>query len=165
VGAAVCTADGWVVLIRRSQGVGEGQGLLDVPGGHPEPSRLGLDSLSPPPALLEGLSGEALVAELFESAAQEVVDEVNVPRAALSAPRLMGVVRQANSAGCPSAAFLLQCGCGRAQVEAHYAQGPAEAFESTALAMLPLQAVKARQLPPDLTPSARGCLELLAAIG
>lgn len=37
VGAVLCTDDGQVVLIRRSQRVAEAGGLLDIPGGHPEP--------------------------------------------------------------------------------------------------------------------------------
>lgn len=38
VGACVVSSDGCVVLMRRSAHVGEGAGLWDVPGGHPEPS-------------------------------------------------------------------------------------------------------------------------------
>lgn len=37
VGAVLCTSDSQVVLIRRSQKVAEAGGLLDIPGGHPEP--------------------------------------------------------------------------------------------------------------------------------
>lgn len=37
VGAILCTRDRQVVLIRRSQKVAEAAGLLDIPGGHPEP--------------------------------------------------------------------------------------------------------------------------------
>lgn len=37
VGGVLCTGDGQVVLIRRSQKVAEAGGLLDIPGGHPEP--------------------------------------------------------------------------------------------------------------------------------
>lgn len=37
VGAVLSTDDGQVVLIRRSQKVAEAGGLLDIPGGHPEP--------------------------------------------------------------------------------------------------------------------------------
>lgn len=37
VGAVLCTDDDQVVLIRRSQKVAEAGGLLDIPGGHPEP--------------------------------------------------------------------------------------------------------------------------------
>lgn len=41
--------------------------------------------------------------ELFDSAVQEVVDEINVPRSALQEPLLSGIVRQGNSFGAPSA--------------------------------------------------------------
>jgi len=37
VGGVLCTRDGMVVLIRRSRCVAEAGGLLDIPGGHPEP--------------------------------------------------------------------------------------------------------------------------------
>lgn len=37
VGAILCTSNGQVVMIRRSQKVAEAGGLLDIPGGHPEP--------------------------------------------------------------------------------------------------------------------------------
>ena len=37
VGALVETADSCIILLRRSQHCGEAVGLLDIPGGHPEP--------------------------------------------------------------------------------------------------------------------------------
>lgn len=37
VGAALVTADDFLVFLRRSQQVAEAPGLVDVPGGHPEP--------------------------------------------------------------------------------------------------------------------------------
>uniref|UniRef100_A0A3B5L1T2 Uncharacterized protein n=1 Tax=Xiphophorus couchianus TaxID=32473 RepID=A0A3B5L1T2_9TELE len=49
VGAVLCTCDGQVVFIRRSQKVAEAGGLLDIPGGHPEPKvNIPLSSLGPP---------------------------------------------------------------------------------------------------------------------
>uniref|UniRef100_A0A3Q3JQ61 Nudix hydrolase domain-containing protein n=1 Tax=Monopterus albus TaxID=43700 RepID=A0A3Q3JQ61_MONAL len=49
VGAILCTDDGQVVLIRRSQRVAEAGGLLDIPGGHPEPKvNIPLSSLREP---------------------------------------------------------------------------------------------------------------------
>ncbi|XP_016431306.1 LOW QUALITY PROTEIN: nucleoside diphosphate-linked moiety X motif 22-like [Sinocyclocheilus rhinocerous] len=49
VGAVVATADGDVVLLRRSQKVAEAAGLLDIPGGHPEPKvNVPVSSLSKP---------------------------------------------------------------------------------------------------------------------
>lgn len=38
VGNFVETSDGHIIFIRRSQRVGEAQGLWDIPGGHPEPA-------------------------------------------------------------------------------------------------------------------------------
>lgn len=37
VGAALATADDFLVFLRRSRQVAEAPGLVDVPGGHPEP--------------------------------------------------------------------------------------------------------------------------------
>lgn len=37
VGATLVTADDFLVFLRRSQQVAEAPGLVDVPGGHPEP--------------------------------------------------------------------------------------------------------------------------------
>ncbi|RXN35173.1 nucleoside diphosphate-linked moiety X motif 22 [Labeo rohita] len=49
VGAVMSTADGDVVLLRRSQKVAEAAGLLDIPGGHPEPKvNVPVNSLSKP---------------------------------------------------------------------------------------------------------------------
>ena len=37
VGAITLTTDGFVVLVRRASWTGEGAGMIDRPGGHPEP--------------------------------------------------------------------------------------------------------------------------------
>ncbi len=37
VGIVVETSDGFVVMMERSNTVAEGAGLIDIPGGHPEP--------------------------------------------------------------------------------------------------------------------------------
>lgn len=42
VGAALVTADDFLVFLHRSQQVAEAPGLVDVPGGHPEPQVQGL---------------------------------------------------------------------------------------------------------------------------
>ncbi|XP_021563911.1 nucleoside diphosphate-linked moiety X motif 22 isoform X2 [Carlito syrichta] len=55
VGAALATADGFLVFLRRSRQVAEAPGLVDVPGGHPEPQvNLPLPTLSQP--LLLGIA-------------------------------------------------------------------------------------------------------------
>lgn len=40
VGSLVITADGYLLFVRRSFEVAEGQGMMDVPGGHAEPKVL-----------------------------------------------------------------------------------------------------------------------------
>jgi len=63
VSAVVRTADRSVVLLQRSQAVGEAPGLLDVVGGHMELRRGGVSASLDP----------------FRSVAEEVTEELNVP--------------------------------------------------------------------------------------
>lgn len=73
VGAALVTADDFLVFLRRSQQVAEAPGLVDVPGGHPEPQAL-CSGGSPQH---KDLPGELVVRELFSSVLQEICDEVS----------------------------------------------------------------------------------------
>ncbi|XP_077433618.1 uridine diphosphate glucose pyrophosphatase NUDT22 isoform X2 [Vanacampus margaritifer] len=115
VGGVVCTGDGQVVFIRRSQEVAEAGGKLDLPGGHPEPKvvceRLGETKIDV--NLLEK-SPQAVVAELFSSICAEIRDEVNIPLSSLGEPLLMGVALNHTSAGRPSAEFYISLRCPRA---------------------------------------------------
>ncbi|CAM9212534.1 unnamed protein product, partial [Phaeothamnion confervicola] len=170
VGAVLELSDGNVLLIRRSKHVAEGKGAVDVPGGHPEPKKLGLTAES----FLGGAGGshrtelqKGCVDEIFDSILEEVVDETNVPRAALSDPLLLGVVMQRNSAGAPSAAFLVRCALPAAAVLRHYQEGPREAFETTAVLVVHAEELaasgaekwfQAKGLEP--TPSCEGAIEL-----
>jgi hypothetical protein len=190
VSCALLTADGSLVLIVRSRAVAEGKGLVDTPGGHPEPSKVHPDfadldnqccstssttgssstaaagttyercsvsdgaaassviaaSLSTAQGLQQWLAQRSaaeaaavearILQELFSSVLDEAEGEVNVPRSTLSAPLLLGIVHQTASGGAPSAAFAVSTSLTAAQVCAHYAEGPAEAFESTRLVLL-----------------------------
>ncbi|XP_037373566.1 uridine diphosphate glucose pyrophosphatase NUDT22 isoform X2 [Talpa occidentalis] len=111
VGAALVTADDFLVFLRRSQQVAEAPGLVDVPGGHPEPQAL-CPGDSP---LHKDLPGELVVHELFSSVLQEICDEVNLPLLTLSQPLLLGIARNETSAGRASAEFYVRkCkGCRR----------------------------------------------------
>ncbi|XP_008837182.1 uridine diphosphate glucose pyrophosphatase isoform X2 [Nannospalax galili] len=55
VGAALITADDFLVFLRRSQQVAEAPGLVDVPGGHPEP-QVNLPRLTLSQPLLLGIA-------------------------------------------------------------------------------------------------------------
>ncbi|XP_041653676.1 uridine diphosphate glucose pyrophosphatase NUDT22 isoform X2 [Cheilinus undulatus] len=111
VGGVLCTGDGQVVLIRRSQRVAEAGGLLDIPGGHPEPKvvceRLGL-ALQEEQISVNMMQPSTVVSELFSSVCAEIRDEVNVPLSVLGEPVLMGVALNHISAGRPSAEFYVR---------------------------------------------------------
>ncbi|CAM9420606.1 unnamed protein product [Ectocarpus sp. 13 AM-2016] len=172
VGAVVETKDGFLLSLCRSNGVAEGQGMMGAPGGHPEPEKLGLT-----PEVLQSLSTKAVSSrrkvglqaadELFDSAVQEVVDETNVPREALGEPLLSGLVRQGNSFGAPTAAFIIPCSLTRGEAAELYAKGAKEAFESTGLRTVPGSEIVAEGVRGwfskrglGATPSFQGALEL-----
>lgn len=154
------TQDGQLILIQRSKEVAEAQDLIDVPGGHPEPEAIGIQSLSGTKD--EGSSDFAakILREIVESVSNEVHEEVNIPLEKLEEPRLLGIVLQGNSGGCPSAAFLVQCHCSSEEVKAYYAEGPKDEFETTALILSSLEDALSPKIRNRLTPAAEGCLTL-----
>ncbi|XP_054381692.1 uridine diphosphate glucose pyrophosphatase NUDT22 isoform X2 [Pongo abelii] len=135
VGAALATADDFLVFLRRSWQVAEAPGLVDVPGGHPEPQAL-CPGGSPQH---EDLAEELVVRELFSSVLQEICDEVNLPLLTLSQPLLLGIARNETSAGRASAEFYVQCSLTSEQVRKHYLSGGPEAHESTGIIFVETQ--------------------------
>ncbi|XP_046869756.1 uridine diphosphate glucose pyrophosphatase NUDT22 isoform X3 [Hypomesus transpacificus] len=188
VGGVLRTRDGQVVLIRRSQRVAEAGGLLDIPGGHPEPKECfvrlcngkyhHLSLLFIAQAVCEGVCvredkisvellqkrEEAVVTELFSSVCTEIRDEVNVPMGSLGEPVLMGVALNHTSSGRPSAEFYIRCSLSSAEIRELYWQGGAEAHESTDIVFLSqmdlLQLDKSSPLWSELCPSAKGAVVL-----
>uniref|UniRef100_G3PXW8 Nudix (nucleoside diphosphate linked moiety X)-type motif 22 n=1 Tax=Gasterosteus aculeatus TaxID=69293 RepID=G3PXW8_GASAC len=171
VGGVLCTDDGQVVLIRRSQRVAEAGGLLDIPGGHPEPKavcerlgrrvreeQIGVHMMQPRP----------VVSELFSSVCAEIRDEVNVPLSCLGAPVLMGVALNHTSAGRPSAEFYVSCSLTSDEVRRLYRKGGAEASESTDIIFLckteVLQLDRRSPLWSELCPSAKGAVLLYQTV-
>uniref|UniRef100_A0A3Q3QNT2 Nudix hydrolase domain-containing protein n=1 Tax=Monopterus albus TaxID=43700 RepID=A0A3Q3QNT2_MONAL len=149
VGAILCTDDGQVVLIRRSQRVAEAGGLLDIPGGHPEPKQ----------------RPEAVVSELFSSVCTEIRDEVNIPLSSLREPILLGVALNHTSAGRPSAEFYVSCSLTSDEVRKLYWKGGAEASESTDIVFLIRQLNRSSPLWSELCPSAKGAVLLYQTNG
>ncbi|KAF5897588.1 nucleoside diphosphate-linked moiety X motif 22, partial [Clarias magur] len=137
VGAVLLTSDGHVVMLRRSQRVAEAAGLLDIPGGHPEPKAVcqGTSEHDISVDLMQGYE-TAVVAEIFSSVCAEVRDEVNVPLDFLSAPVLMGIALNHTSAGRPSAEFFMRCSLTTEEVKDFYWRGGPEAHESTDIVFL-----------------------------
>ncbi|KAK7922443.1 hypothetical protein WMY93_009345 [Mugilogobius chulae] len=112
VGTIVCTVDEQIVFIRRSQKVAEASGLLDIPGGHPEPKvvceNLGVKICDEKIISMVMLSPAAVVSELFSSVCAEVRDEINIPLKFLGEPLLIGIALNHTSAGRPSAEFYIR---------------------------------------------------------
>ncbi|XP_053093075.1 uridine diphosphate glucose pyrophosphatase NUDT22 [Pangasianodon hypophthalmus] len=165
VGAVLLTSDGQVVMLRRSQRVAEAAGLLDIPGGHPEPKAVceGVSEEDISVDLMQGCE-RAVVAEIFSSVCAEVRDEVNVPLGFLSAPVLMGIALNHTSAGRPSAEFFIRCSLTMEDVKDFYWRGGPEAHESTDIVFLSksemLQLDVKSPLWSELCPSAKGAVLL-----
>jgi NAD-dependent SIR2 family protein deacetylase len=174
VGCVLETSDGYIVMLKRSKAVAEGQGRVDGPGGHPEPSRLGIGDVY---LTIDELTikhevnlEQRVVAEIFDSIANEIRDEVNVPLACLSLPALlMGIVRQNNSHGTPSAGFYVKTLLSADKVREQYALGATEAFESTGLVFFRVEDIVPDEVSSGKcfsdqgltpTPSLQGYLEL-----
>lgn len=173
VGAVLCTSDGQVVFIRRSQKVAEAGGLLDIPGGHPEPKvvceRLGeAAGEGQISAVLMQQRPDAVVSELFSSVCAEVRDEVNIPLSSLGAPVLMGVALNHTSAGRPSAEFYVSCSLSSDEVRKLYWKGGAEANESTDVVFLSrtevMQLNRSSALWSEMCPSAKGAVLLYQTV-
>ncbi|XP_070769448.1 uridine diphosphate glucose pyrophosphatase NUDT22 [Enoplosus armatus] len=171
VGAVLCTADGQVVLIRRSQRVAEAGGLLDIPGGHPEPKvvceRLG-QAVCEEHISVGMMQRRPVVSELFSSVCAEIRDEVNIPLSSLGEPVLMGVALNHTSAGRPSAEFYVSCSLTSDEVRKLYWKGGAEAHESTDIVFLSrtelLQLHRSSPLWSELCPSAKGAVMLYQTV-
>uniref|UniRef100_A0A671NNR6 Nudix (nucleoside diphosphate linked moiety X)-type motif 22 n=1 Tax=Sinocyclocheilus anshuiensis TaxID=1608454 RepID=A0A671NNR6_9TELE len=162
VGAVVATADGDVVLLRRSQKVAEAAGLLDIPGGHPEPKMLcpGVSEEAIRVDLLQGKE-RAVVSEIFSSVCAEISDEVNVPVSSLSKPVFMGIALIHTSAGRPSAEFYVWCTLTTEEVRDLYRRGGPEAHESTEILVYGIQMLQSHlnercPLLSEMCPSAKG---------
>uniref|UniRef100_A0A3B5KUS7 Uncharacterized protein n=1 Tax=Xiphophorus couchianus TaxID=32473 RepID=A0A3B5KUS7_9TELE len=159
VGAVLCTCDGQVVFIRRSQKVAEAGGLLDIPGGHPEP-KVTLVMMQQRP--------DAVVLELFSSICAEIRDEVNIPLSSLGPPVLMGIALNHTSAGRPSVEFYISCSLSSDEVRTLYWKGGAEANESTDVVFLSTTVSSALKsevpLWSELCPSAKGAMLLYQVV-
>ncbi|XP_006901596.1 PREDICTED: nucleoside diphosphate-linked moiety X motif 22 [Elephantulus edwardii] len=163
VGAALATADDFLVFLRRSRQVAEAPGMVDVPGGHPEPQTL-CPGHSP---RHEDLPGALVVRELFSSVLQEICDEVNLPPLTLSKPLLLGIACNETSAGRASAEFFVECSLTSEQVRNHYLSGGPEAHESTGIIFVETQSVRRLQeaeIWTELCPSAKGAVLLYSRL-
>uniref|UniRef100_A0A452IMH6 2'-phosphotransferase n=1 Tax=Gopherus agassizii TaxID=38772 RepID=A0A452IMH6_9SAUR len=159
VGAMVHTANDCFVFLRRSLRVGEAPGLVDIPGGHPEPQAV-VGDVPEESIRLQDLPRQMVVKEIFTSILREIRDEVNLPLPTLSQPVLLGIARNQTSAGRASAEFYVRCSLTSEQVKQRYEIGGPEAQESTSIIFIKREDVltleQTGEMWRELCPSAKG---------
>ncbi|KAK9055401.1 hypothetical protein SSX86_026484 [Deinandra increscens subsp. villosa] len=131
-GAIVETIDNKILVLQRSNNVGEFPGYLVFPGGHPEPEEVGITSHKCENGLQKSeLSNSKVSQEMFDSIVREVVEEIGVPAATLSEPLLIGISRRVLNAR-PAAFFFIKCSLQSTQVQQFYSSAQ-DGYESTKL--------------------------------
>ncbi|KDO72998.1 hypothetical protein CISIN_1g0223461mg, partial [Citrus sinensis] len=81
-GAVVETSDKKILLLQRSNNVGEFPGHFVFPGGHPEPQDAGITS-HPCGSTDSEFINHKVSQEMFDSITREVVEEIGVPSESL----------------------------------------------------------------------------------
>lgn len=126
----VVTRDKLIPILRRSMNTAEFRGWWDVPGGHPEPSRAGVESSKAGPK-----ASQLALGEFFYCCKDEAVGELNVPLESLDEPVLLGVLRAHASRGRPHALFRVNTSLTGQEVLERYLAGGLETDESTCISM------------------------------
>ena len=100
--ALILTKDDCIPFVKRSSKTAEFAGWYDLPGGHPEPSRVNEDM-----TVFDNNSDlkleDSIRNEIFFSILDEVHCELNIPLEKLGEPLLMGIESAHSSYGKPSA--------------------------------------------------------------
>ncbi|XP_076905658.1 nudix hydrolase 9-like [Bidens hawaiensis] len=131
-GAVVETVDNKIIVLQRSNNVGEFPGYLVFPGGHPEPDEVGITSHKCENGLQNSeLSNSKVSQEMFDSIIREVVEEIGVPAATLSEPLFIGISRRVMNVR-PVAFFFIKCNLQSTQVQELYSSAQ-DGYESTKL--------------------------------
>ncbi|CAF1708809.1 nudix hydrolase 9 [Brassica napus] len=136
--AVIETSDQKIIVLRRSDNVGEFPGHYVFPGGHPEPMSVGIDSHQ-----LEK-DGEGLnkkvTQEMFDSITREVVEETGIPASSLSSPLFIGISRRELNVR-PAMFFFIKCSHHSDDIPRLYSSAE-DAFESTQLHTVSLEVLK-----------------------
>ncbi|PWA83047.1 nudix hydrolase [Artemisia annua] len=131
-GAIVETSDNKILVLQRSNNVGEFPGYLVFPGGHPEPEEVGITSHKFENGLLKSeLNNSKLSQEMFDSIVREVVEEIGVPSATLSEPLFIGISRRVLNVR-PAAFFFIKCNLQSTEIHQLY-DSAQDGYESTKL--------------------------------
>uniref|UniRef100_A0ACD5TYT8 Uncharacterized protein n=1 Tax=Avena sativa TaxID=4498 RepID=A0ACD5TYT8_AVESA len=129
-GAIVETSDEKIIVLQRSNNVGESPGCYVFPGGHSEPQEVGIlahqNDVQDVVHLIERVSDE-----MFDGIIREVVEETGVPASSLSEPIFIGVSRRETNVR-PAAFFYVRCNVDSSTVTELYSRAQ-DGYESTKL--------------------------------
>ncbi|XP_055834030.1 nudix hydrolase 9 isoform X3 [Solanum dulcamara] len=131
-GAVVETSDGRILVLQRSNKVGEFPGYFVFPGGHPEPQEVGIISHEGFQELNQcHMINSKVSQEMFDSIVREVVEEIGAPANSLSSPIFIGISRRVLNVR-PTAFFFIKCNLLSDEIQQLYSSAQ-DGFESTQL--------------------------------
>ncbi|RVW66063.1 Nudix hydrolase 9 [Vitis vinifera] len=130
-GAIIETSDKRIVVLRRSNNVGEFPGHFVFPGGHPEPQEIGIVSHQFDKDMDPDFINRKVSQEMFDSIVREVVEEIGVPEASLCNPVLIGVSCRVLNVR-PAAFFFIKCNLHSKEIQQLYSTAQ-DGYESTHL--------------------------------
>ncbi|XVF05582.1 hypothetical protein REPUB_Repub05bG0185100 [Reevesia pubescens] len=131
-GAIVETSDNKIVVLQRSNNVGEFPGHFVFPGGHPEPQEVGVETHEYSKDSKDSqLVNEKVSKEMFDSIIREVVEEIGVPTTSLSDPLFIGISRRVLNVR-PAIFFFIKCGLESKEIQKLYSNAQ-DGYESTQL--------------------------------
>lgn len=128
-GAIVETYDEQILVLKRSNNVGEFPGHFVFPGGHPEPEEVGIVSVTRD--ISDPELQKRVAQEMFDSIIREVVEETGVPAESLCDPVFIGISRRELNVR-PTAFFFMKCALQSKEIQKLYGSAQ-DGFESTQL--------------------------------
>lgn len=129
-GAIVETSDQKIIVLQRSNNVGESPGYYVFPGGHSEPQEVGILAHQNGKKDI-ALLNERVSKEMFDGIIREVVEETGVPASSLTEPVFIGVSRREMNVR-PAAFFFMRCNIDSSAVTELYSRAQ-DGYESTNL--------------------------------
>lgn len=152
--AIILTKDSQSIAVRRSRKVSTYAGYFDLPGGHPEPSRV--------PELSQNRSSQiinqSILDELFGSVRREVCEDLSVPLTAMGTPVLLTVLENFRDIRTPDMVFLLPVQLTTTELCHHFQKGSSTHIEVADIALFsPFEADGISELYPQ-TPIMEGAL-------
>ncbi|XP_019102258.1 PREDICTED: nudix hydrolase 9 isoform X1 [Camelina sativa] len=140
-GAVIETSDKKIIVLRRSNNVGEFPGHYVFPGGHPEPTAVGIDYHQLESNVRTGeLLNKKVTQEMFDSIICEVVEETGIPASSLSPPLFIGISRRELNVR-PTMFFFVKCSHHSDDIPRLYSSAE-DGFESTQLHTVSLDELK-----------------------